>query len=80
MEVNDILVYEVSHGYDVHYFYDSLDLLPAYLRNRGVRKEDAYRVMYLCGDLEAGYSSWFPYCGVTVSCREVPPIGSQGPR
>ena len=75
-----MLEYEVLHGPDVRYFYDSLELLPCYLRERGVHSADAMRVTYLCGDLETGDRSWFPYCGVTVICREKPPIGSQGLR
>lgn len=75
-----MLVYEVQHGDDVQFFYGSLDLLPCYLRGRGIRSSDAMRVTYLCGDLDTGDKSWFPECGVTVICREQPPIGSQGPR
>ena len=75
-----MLEFEVIHGDDVLFFYGSLDLLPCYLRNRGVRSVDAMHVTFLCGDLEAGDSSWFPWCGVKVICREQPPLGCQGPR
>lgn len=75
-----MLEYEVLHGPDARYFYDSLDLLPCYLLERGLRSDDVMRVMNLSGGLEAGDRFWFPSCGVTVICREKPPIGSQGLR
>ena len=67
-----MLDYEVLHGPDVHYFYGSLELLTSYLFDRGVRLKDAFEVAELSADLESGDFRWFPWCGVTVNCRECP--------
>lgn len=80
MEVDVMLQYEVQCGHDVRFFYGSLDGLVSYLGDCGVRSDDVDEVVYLSDDLEADDSKWFPWCGVTVICREMPPIGGQGPR
>ncbi len=75
-----MLVYEVQHGDDVHYFYDTLEGLASYLFDRGVRSDEVDEVVYLSGDLESNDFKWFPWCGVKIRCMEKPPFGSQDPR
>lgn len=75
-----MLQYEVQCRDDVRFFYGSLDFFSGYLVARGIRDDEADQAAYLCDDMEAGDSKWFPWIGVTVICREMPPIGSQDPR